>query len=89
MATKVRTRRHSISSPLELEVTKHMESQQIDAQVNVALFSRKRPANDTSSELNHVQKRPALADRSEPKLTDSEELPSGELEGLHFQFVRS
>ncbi|XP_064394361.1 Friend leukemia integration 1 transcription factor-like [Halichondria panicea] len=76
MAAKVRTRRHSISSPLELEVTKHMESQQIDAQVNVSLFNRKRPANDTSSELNHVPKRPALADRNEPKPTDSEELPS-------------
>lgn len=52
MAAKVR--RHSISSPVE--VTKRIESQQIDAQVNVSMFTRKRP-HPIDSELNHTQKK--------------------------------
>lgn len=79
MATRVR--RHSISSPLELDVAKRTDAQQIDAQVEVSLISRKRQANDSSSELNHVSKRPALVDRNNPteeKPVESEELPVGE-----------
>ncbi len=72
MAAKVRARRHSISSPLELEASKlPLTTQQIDAQV---IISRKRPADNTSPDLGHVEKRPALADI----LPEDEQLPSGE-----------
>ncbi len=76
MSAKMRARRHSISSPLELEVSKPLAGQ-IDAQV---IISRKRPADNTISDLDHVEKRPALADifTVNEKLEGNEELPSGE-----------
>ena len=81
MAAKVR--RHSISSPVE--VTKRIESQQIDAQVDVSMFTRKRP-HPIDSELSHTQKkqRPApipTGTPAEEKSVEAEEvlsLPVGE-----------
>lgn len=73
MAAKVR--RHSISSPIE--VTKRIESQQIDAQVNVSMIARKRP-HPVDSEWDQAHKRPApypteLENSSEEKPVEIEE----------------
>ena len=78
MAASTKVRRHSISSPVE--VTKRMESQQIDAQVNVSMITRKRP-HPVDSELNHAQKRPAPIPPAEDQPAEIEEelsLPAGE-----------